>query len=75
MLSSTKVLIKASISFCLLDLIVLPCQPAFGNYTYCFHESFGFWKNKVGCLSNNWGLSKQLIIAESQCSCNTAYSH
>lgn len=58
LLTFTAVLIKASVSFCLSDLLVLPCHPAFDNYTYCFHESFGLGKNKVGSLGANGDLSR-----------------
>lgn len=62
-------------SWCLPHPLALPHQPAFENDTYCFHESLGFWKSKLCCLSNIWGLSNQLMIAQSQCSCTMAYPH
>lgn len=48
----TEALAETSISFCLAGLVQLPFQTGSENYTAFFQESFGFWKNKVGCLSN-----------------------
>lgn len=71
----TKVLIKAPLSFVFhipeCSHASLLCKITLTAST----KALAFGRIRVCCLSNIWGFSKQLMIAESQCSCNMAYPH